>query len=173
MSWQFEQVAGPFNGALGGVVDTGRGVLFSVVADSRILSLDTASGSVSEFRRFCSRSNGLALGPQGALYACQEGSRRVVQLHADGSATVTSPLLDGKYHNQPSDATVDSLGRVWFSDPHHAQTAFGPQIFPALPHASVLRLERGPNHRWNLKRMSFDTLHPRAVALSQIGRAHV
>ncbi|MDB6002630.1 MAG: gluconolactonase [Rhizobacter sp.] len=166
MTWNFEQVAGPFAGPLGGVVDVGDGMLFSSVADSRILKLDGASGEVSELRRFSSRANGLARGPGGELYACQEGSRRVVQLQPDGSATITAVTLNGSHHNHPSDAVVDSRGRIWFTDPHHEQTAFGPQIFPALPHASVLRLERGPNHRWLIKRLSFDTLHPRALALS-------
>jgi gluconolactonase len=70
------------------------------------------------------------------------------------------------HHNHPSDAVVDSGGRVWFCDPHNPLPAFGPQMFPPLPYAAVLRAARGPTHRWGLERLTCDTAHPRALALS-------
>jgi gluconolactonase len=76
-------------------------------------------------------------------------------------------LLDGHHHNQPSNLAIDSKGRIWFSDPKSELRASGPQIFPALEHASVLRLELDPFRKlWSLRRMTYDTAAPRAVALS-------
>ena len=65
MAWQFERVAGPFAGPVGGIVwDAGRGaVLFSAVDEGRLLWLDHDRKAVSEFRRYANRVNGLAFGP--------------------------------------------------------------------------------------------------------------
>jgi gluconolactonase len=167
MDWNFEQIAGPFDGLTGGVVWDGESVFFSAVMESRILRYDPASDKLDEARRFTNRINGLALAPEGGLYACQEGSRRVIELKADGSAVALGVTIDGKRINFPSDLTIDGQGRIWFTDPYHQLTSFGPQIFPPLPHASVLRLARHPlSHHWLVERMTVDTAAPRCLALS-------
>lgn len=165
MTWNFELAAGPYACALGGVAPLGDAVLFSAVTDNKIIHLD-AAGNTSDWRRFTSRTNGLAEGPNGLIYGCQEASRRVCEFHPDGTTAVAATKLDGKYHNHPSDAVVDHAGSVWFCDPHNAMPAFGPQMFPPLPFAAVLRASRGPTHRWGMERLTYDTVHPRAIALS-------
>src|SRR6267154_489787 len=142
-------------------------MLFSAVAEGRILRYDPARGKASEFRKYTNRTNGLAFAPGGALYGCQESSRRVIRFAEDGSTTTTAFLLDGSYHNHPNNLAIDSKGRIWFSDPWSELRASGPQIFPALSHASVLRLELDPFRKlWSIRRMTYDTAAPRAVALS-------
>jgi gluconolactonase len=166
MGWRFEPVAGPFGGAIGGLAWDGRGLLFSVVAESRILRLGE-TGSVTEVRRWTNRTGGLALGPGGRLFGCQEGSRRIVEFRADGSAGVLATRIDGRYHNVPSDLAVGRDGTIWLADPYNPLPAFGPQLFPPLPHASVLRLARDhAGHKWGLGRATHDTAAPRAVLLS-------
>src|SRR5262245_44183202 len=168
MPWQFELVAGPFEGPTGGVVwDHQRGeVLFSVIDEGRLLRFDHAAGTISEFRRYANRVNGLAFGPDGELFGAQEGGRRLVEFTADGRTVAVDALLDGKYHNQPSDLTVDRRSRIYFTDPRHPVIPFGPQIFPFLDHCSVLRLERNDRRAWVASRITFDTASPRAVLLS-------
>lgn len=166
MSWHFERVAGPFKGPANGVVWDGEAVLFSLMEDQRIMRFDPQSGDTSEFRRYTNRVNGLALGPRGEIYGCQEGGRRLIQFTPDGRTVAVDALLDGNYHNHPSDAVADRHGRIWFADSHSGTLAFGPQIFPPLDHASVLRLEKNERRAWVLKRMTFDTAGPRAVLLS-------
>ncbi len=166
MTWTFDKVAGPYNGPAGGLVWDGSGMLFSLISEERILRFDAASNASTEYRRYTGRTNGIAAGPRGSLYGCQEGGRRVVHYLADGSATVTATRLNGRIHNHPCDLTVDRAGRVWFSDPHSGTPAFGPKIFPPLEHASVLRLERDDRKSWAIRRMTYDTRAPRAVLLS-------
>jgi gluconolactonase len=167
MSWNFEKIAGPFQGPTGGLAWDGSGMLFSAIAEGRILRFDPASGKTSVFRKYTNRTNGIAFAPGGALYGCQESSRRVIRFADDGSTSTTGFLLDGGYHNQPNNLAIDSKGRIWFSDPQSELRASGPQIFPPLSHASVLRLELDPFRKvWSIRRMTYNTTAPRAVALS-------
>jgi gluconolactonase len=166
MTWQFELVAGPFEGPTGGVVWDGAGVLFTTIDEGRLLRFDPVSKTVSEVRRYINRVNGLAFGPGGELYGAQEGGRRLVEFSPDGRLLAVDALLDGKHHNQPGDLVIDSKHRIWFTDPHHPVIPFGPQIFPLLDHQSVLRLERNERRAWTATRMTYDTASPRAVLLS-------
>ena len=168
MPWNFERLAGPFTGPLGGVVwDRSRGrLLFSVIDEGKLLWFDPATRAISEFRRHANRVNGLALGPGGEIYGAQEGGRRLVEFTPDGRTVAVDALLDGKYHNQPSDLVVDRQHRIYFTDPRHAVIPFGPAIFPFLDHCSVLRLERNDRRAWVAWRLTYDTVSPRAVLLS-------
>jgi sugar lactone lactonase YvrE len=165
-TWTFERVAGPYQGALCGVAWDGKDVLFCAEAEGRILRLVTASAKVEDFRRYTPRVSGIAFGPGGELYGCAEGSRRVVEYLPDGSTVITATRIDGKLHNFPRDLVVDSTGRIWFADPHSAVLALGPQIYPALDYASVLIAARARNNTWFLRRVTYDSVAPRAVLLS-------
>ena len=166
MTWRFEKIAGPFRGATGGLAWDGKGMLFAAVDEERILRFDPGTGLTEEVRRYTHRTNGIALGPGGVLYGAQEAGRRVIKFMPDGSARQTAYKLDGHFHNQPSDLLVDRAGRIWFTDPHAAKGPPGPHIFPMLDHASVLRLERSPQREWIIRRVTGDTIAPRAVLLS-------
>lgn len=167
MTWQFELVAGPYQGPTGGVIWDNGQILFSTIDDGRLLRLDHDSKAVSEFRRYTNRVNGLAHGPGGEIYGAQEGGRRLVHFTPDGRVVPVDARLDGKYHNQPSDLVVDRRHRIYFTDPRHPIIPFGPSIFPFLDHCSVLRLERNDRRAWTATRMTFDTASPRAVLLAQ------
>lgn len=163
---RFEEVASCW-GAAGGVVTDGRVVLFSAVDESRILSFDPVTGQTTERRRYTSRTNGLAVGADGTLYAAQSGSRRVLRLNADGTSTLLAERLDGRIHNHPADVSVDDSGRVWFTDPYSDIPAPGAQIFGRLDHCSVLRVARTHRREWALSRMTYDTVAPYGVCVGQ------
>ncbi len=83
------------------------------------ISLMASSG---ETRLFLPKagSNGLLFDHQGRLLICQPGYRRVSRL--DVPTKTLQVLTDGyggKPYNQPNDITVDSKGRVYFSDPKY------------------------------------------------------
>lgn len=166
MSWKFDRVAGPYQGHTGGVVWNGKAMLFSAVREERILAFDPVTGATGIFRRFSGRTNGLAVGPDGALYGAQEGGRRIIRFMPDGSTAPTEDLIDGVHHNQPTDLTVDRAGRVWFTDPYNPVVPYGPPAFPFLDHESVLRLQRDGAGDWELVRVTRDTASPRALVLA-------
>src|SRR5436190_2617580 len=79
-------------------------------------------------------TNGLLFDAKGRLLACEPVLRRVTRTELDGTITVLtdrypSPLplspggrgvgVRGKRYNQPNDLTVDSRGRIYFSDPRY------------------------------------------------------
>jgi gluconolactonase len=115
MAWNFELVAGPCKGRTGGLAWDGAGMLFSAVAEERILRYDPASGKTGVFRKWTGRTNGIAIAKDGTVFGAQEGGRRVIHFLADGSTAPTQELLDGAHHNQPVDVVVDGRGRVWLT----------------------------------------------------------
>ncbi|MEP4378272.1 MAG: SMP-30/gluconolactonase/LRE family protein [Alphaproteobacteria bacterium] len=163
---KFECVAGPFESPANGVVWDGESLLFALREEQRLMRLDPASGDVSEARKYTSRTGGLAIGPGGELYGGQEASRRLIEFLPNGSSTAIDALLDGDHHNHPGDLSVDSQGRIWFTDPFSPVLAQGPQFFPPLDHASVLRVARDHRRAWVMQRMTYDTKAPRAVLVS-------
>jgi gluconolactonase len=167
MSGSFERVAGPLGGQAVGVVWVDGKILFSLFTEGRIVQFDPDSGRVEPVRQFTNRTSGLAVGPDDRLFGCQEGSRRIVEFRKDGSAVPLVALLEGRRQNYPRDLVVDSSSRIWFADPFSSILSHGPQLFPPLPHASILRLSRDPvTHDWTVARMTRDTTGPRALLLS-------
>jgi sugar lactone lactonase YvrE len=60
-------------------------VFFSDIPNSRIHKI---SGKVTVFRENTGKANGLMFGPDGRLYACQNGRERIVAFAADGKKSV-------------------------------------------------------------------------------------
>ena len=73
-------------------------------------------GKSSVFRKNAG-TNGLLFDAQGRLLACEPDQRRVTRTEADGKITVLADKYDGKRFTEPNDLTVDSKGRIYFSDP--------------------------------------------------------
>jgi len=167
MAWKFELVAGPYKGRTGGLAWDGKGMLFSAVAEERILRYDLSTGKADVFRKWTGRTNGLAVAKDGTVFGAQEGGRRVIHFLDDGSTAPTEELLEGAHHNQPVDVAIDSKGRVWIADAYNSQPPYGPPAYPFLPHASVLRMDGYGPRQWRLTRVTHDTLGPRAVLLSR------
>lgn len=64
-------------------------------------------------------TNGLLFDTEGRLIACEPVLRRVTRTDRDGKLTVLTDSFGGKKYNQPNDVTVDSKGRIYFSDPRY------------------------------------------------------
>jgi gluconolactonase len=73
-------------------------------------------GTVSVYRADAG-SNGLLFDRRGRLVICEPRNRRVTRLEPDGRLTVLAERYDGRRFNQPNDLTIDSSGRLYFSDP--------------------------------------------------------
>ena len=64
-------------------------------------------------------TNGLLFDAKGQLLACEPVQRRVTLTSASGELKVLTDSFEGKKYNQPNDITVDSRGRIYFSDPRY------------------------------------------------------
>src|SRR5690242_8072248 len=62
-------------------------------------------------------TNGLLFDAEGRLLACEPKFRRVTRTEPDGKITVLAGRYQGKRFNECNDLTIDSQGRIYFSDP--------------------------------------------------------
>ncbi len=106
-------------------------VFFTDITNNRIMRLDP-KGEMHVFRQPSGRTNGLAFDAQGRLVGCEgggpEGNRRVTRLELDGTITVLADRYDGKRLNSPNDVTIDTKGRIYFSDPRYGDTSDAEQF---------------------------------------------
>jgi len=97
-------------------------VYFSDVENNRIMRR-RADGSFEVWRQPSGRANGLLFDHEGRLVACEGGAfggnRRVTRTEHDGMVTVLTDNFDGKKYNSPNDLTIDSKGRIYFTDPRY------------------------------------------------------
>jgi sugar lactone lactonase YvrE len=173
MRWTFEVVAGsPFGESLCGPAWDGERLLVCSPRANEILEHDPGIGQTRPFRSSTVRTRALALGPSGRLYGAQSRARRVVWYRGDGSTYYLEAMLEGQRHNDPQDLAVDAHERIWFADLWTDESIQTPVGFPPLDHCSVLRLDRtdAPDPEttgtWTVRRMTFDTIAPRAIALA-------
>jgi gluconolactonase len=80
-----------------------------------------ADGKVQVFRAAPNGANGLLFDPQGRLVACESQNRRITRTEPDGTITVMAASFEGKKFNSPNDLTMDSRGRIYFSDPRYGR----------------------------------------------------
>ncbi len=88
-----------------GILSTGQGGIHRRAFDGTQSLLRKDAGT-----------NGLLFDPQGRLIACEPKQRRVTRMQRDGTLEVLTDGYDGKPYNQPNDLTLDSRGRIYFSD---------------------------------------------------------
>ena len=97
-------------------------VYFSDIPNARIMRRDR-TGEIHVFRTSSGFTNGLCFDLQGRLICCEGGgaasNRRVTRLELDGAITVLADQFDGKRINSPNDCTIDSQGRIYFTDPRY------------------------------------------------------
>jgi len=99
--------------------DPKLGMLFS--GDGHIMRWDRA-GKTSIYRENAG-SNGLLFDSSGNLLICEPVRRQVSRLDREGKLAVLTDQYQGSRYNQPNDITVDSHGRIYFSDPCYGPCA--------------------------------------------------
>jgi gluconolactonase len=99
-----------------------RCVYFSDIGN-RIMKYDPATGKTTVYREPSGRANGLDFDAQGRLVACEGantgGNRRVSITDKDGKVRTLADRWQGKRFNSPNDLTIDTKGRVYFTDPRY------------------------------------------------------
>ena len=98
----------------GPAVDAQGNVYFTDIPNNKIHRIDV-DGKVSVFAENTARTNGLMFGPDGRLYGCRNGDKKIVAYNKDGSFDI---IADGVNSN---DLVVGSNGAIYFTDPGNEQ----------------------------------------------------
>jgi gluconolactonase len=111
----------------GPAFDGAGNLFFSDIFGNRIYRM-TPRGAVSVFRADSGRTNGNTFDAQGRLISCEGaeqgpgGRRRLVRTDLQtGCIEVLTERFGGQRYNSPNDVCVDTLGRIWFTDPYYDQ----------------------------------------------------
>ena len=111
----------------GPTVDREGNVYFTEITTQRIMKLGT-NGLLSTYREKSNAANGLLIDPEGRLIACEGGELERPGVKVAGSPRVTRTDLktgkievladnyQGKSFTAPNDVTIDSKGRLYFTD---------------------------------------------------------
>jgi gluconolactonase len=148
----------------GPTADAEGNVYFTETISARIMKFAAADRKLTVFRENSNRANGLLFDDQGRLIAC-EGSDamrnepRVTRTDMKtGKVDVLASAYEGKKFNSPNDVTMDSKGRLYFTDPVPDSTAPAasspagktgtPGVYRIDPDGKVTRLLAGPDIEW-------------------------
>jgi enterochelin esterase-like enzyme len=101
----------------GPAVDKNGNVFFTDIPNNRIHKIDTA-GNVTAFKENTGAANGLMFGPDGKLYACANGRKRIVAYSPDGSEETVATDV------QSNDLVVTAKGDIYFTDPRNKKVWF-------------------------------------------------
>jgi gluconolactonase len=101
----------------GPAVDREGNVFFTDIPNNRIHKIGR-DGKVSVFQEDTGGANGLMFGPDGRLYACQNGRRRIVAYGPDGTESVVAEDVNS------NDLAVNKKGEIYFSDPNNRRVWF-------------------------------------------------
>lgn len=94
-----------------GILTSGNGNIHRLATD----------GTSSVFRRGAG-TNGLLFDHQGRLIACEPLLRRVTRTEQDGTVSILTQSFGNQKYNSPNDLSLDSTGRIYFSDPRYGGT---------------------------------------------------
>ena len=148
----------------GPAVAADESVYFTEIVGSRILRFTPADRRVSVFRADANRANGLMFDAEGRLVAC-EGSDaernepRVTRTDMrTGKVEVLADRYEGRRFNAPNDVTMDSKGRLYFTDPvpdisspaaNSGEGRLGtPGVYRIDPDGKITRLLTAPQTEW-------------------------
>jgi gluconolactonase len=107
--------------------DRDGNIYFSDIINQRIMKL-SAAGALSTYRERSNLANGLLIDPQGRLVACEgasferpglklSGTPRVTRTDlATGKVEILADSYGGKPLVGPNDVTIDSQGRLYFTE---------------------------------------------------------
>jgi gluconolactonase len=131
-----------------------------------ILRFDPKTKKTTVFTDDSYKSNGLKFDAKGNLLACEgsdEGGRAVSSWNVETKKrTVLADSYKGKRFNAPNDMTIDTKGRIYFSDPRYLGTEKR-----ELEHRAVYRLDPATKE---VVEIAHDAEKPNGVALSPDGK---
>ena len=135
-------------------------LLFEDIPLNRIMKLE-AGDKVGVFREPSGHANGLTFDKEGRLVAAEgnssDGGRRISRTEKDGRVATLADRYNGKRLNSPNDLTIDTNGRIYFTDPR-----YGSQEGVEQDKESVYRID--PDGK--LSRIIDTVSRPNGIAIS-------
>jgi sugar lactone lactonase YvrE/enterochelin esterase-like enzyme len=107
---EWELVSEGYKLTEGPAVDRDGNIFFTDIPNNRIHKIDT-HGKVTVFKEDSGGANGLMFGPDGRLYACQNGRKRIVAFSKEGTEDI---IAEGVNSN---DLTINQKGEIYFTEP--------------------------------------------------------
>lgn len=145
-------------------MDSDGNVFFTETVNARIMKFSPKDRKLTVFRADSNRANGLLFDDQGRLIACEgsdaeRNSPRVTRTDMKtGKVEVLAAGYEGKKFNAPNDVTIDSKGRLYFTDPVPDSTSPNavspegktgtPGVYRIDTDGKVTRLLAGPQIEW-------------------------
>jgi len=161
----------PISGGLteGPAVGPDRRIYFSDIPfgddKGKIMRFDPRTEETDVFAEDSGKSNGLTFNSDGHLIAAEgadEGGRQISRWNVEtGEKTTLADNYDGKRFNAPNDLTLDTKGRVYFSDPRYLGAEQR-----ELEHMAVYRVDADGT----VVELTHDVEKPNGVALSPDGK---
>jgi len=90
------------------------------VGNNKLSRMDS-QGKVEPFLDPSPGANGSLVDPQKRIIVCESQSRRVIRIERDKSITVLADNYEGTKFNSPNDVSIDSKGRIYFTDPRYGR----------------------------------------------------
>lgn len=167
MSWDFQQVAGPF-GFTEGPAWNGQALFFSDIPNDSIIRFAPDNGHTAIFSEGSDGPNGLAFDTNGDLYVCEMQGRRITRYEPDGQSNTVVSHYEGRRLNSPNDLYFDQQGRLWFTDPiYDVPWANRGTPDSELGHRSVYRIDQPSSEACEAIRVTHDTCNPNGLAISR------
>jgi gluconolactonase len=147
-------------------------VYFSDCVNNRIMRRDVA-GKMHVARVPSGCANGLFFDAERRLLACEGagegGNRRVTRTEKNGTISVLTDRYESKHYNAPNDLTIDTRGRIYFTDPRYGDRD-GLEMFDegGKPIMGVYRIDPSPDSaECKVKRiLSFEVACPNGIEVS-------
>lgn len=160
--WKWTQIAN-HNTLTEGPVWDGSGLLYNECSADTTFRWDPKLTESAVWRENTGAANGMIFDRQGQLFVCEGDAHRVTKINLEdpnSAPLIISDAFAGRTLNWPNDLAVDSLGRVFFTDPNYTDHPSN------LDHQSVYMAEHTFGGNWNTLRVTFDTSQPNGVLLS-------
>lgn len=114
---EWEEVSSGHRFTEGPVANDAGELFFTDIPNAKIHRIDV-SGKVSTFAENSPGVNGLTFGPDGKLYACQNGNKQIVRYTMDGTMEVVCTGVES------NDLVILQNGTGYFTDPNNKQVLY-------------------------------------------------
>lgn len=166
---QWQPLAGGFRFTEGPVwMASENALFFSDIPADTIFRWEAEEGTIRQFRRSSRKTNGMTRDPKNYLLACEQVTRRVVQLDRTGRTSVMADRYHGRRLNSPNDVVVHEDGAIWFTDPDYGLQSVD-DGYPGDPELSVRGVYRIDPVTGCIALMVDDFVEPNGLAFSYDG----